>query len=166
MRLRVCLIGLLLLSVAGCLQTGPAGEKLRTSEVTPVAEAPDPFVVMIDAGRWGVIIDRALEGAQLAETPVKVRNEEVFRADLAQKTAAARLIELRNQVCSQGLAAPRTCKLHDWPSWTLEAPTDRTPIAEIQRRNDWLAAVSEPFTSAGCDTGARISRDDMFCSVE
>ena len=51
---------------------------------------------MVDAERWGVIIDKAMEGAREADVPsAGVDESDMFRADRALKSGAARLIERR-----------------------------------------------------------------------
>ncbi|MFT3724898.1 MAG: hypothetical protein QM773_15110 [Hyphomonadaceae bacterium] len=153
----------------------PPAAPVQQAEKPPQPAAPaaapseplDPFVVMIGAERWGVIMDKALDGAREAVVPTAgVDESDMFRADRALKSGAARLIELRNQVCGQGLVTGDACVLKDWPAWTLEPPTDKTPIEEIQRRSDWLSGAMDPFTSAGCDAGRKATKDDLFCSVE
>jgi hypothetical protein len=131
------------------------------------AEPLDPFVVMIGAERWGVIIDRALEGVR--ESPgsgaSNVENE-MYRADVALKSGAANLIELRNEACAKGLVAGAGCELNAWPAWVLEPPTDKTPIEEIDRRSEWLSGEMDRFTSAGCEAGRTATGDRQFCDVE
>jgi hypothetical protein len=127
----------------------------------------DPFVVMIGAERWGVIIDKAREGVREAPEPAGDYFEnEMYRADASLKSSAARLIELRNAACMKGLVTGEACNLQNWPAWTGEPPTDKTPIEEIQRRSDWLSKEMDPFTSAGCEAGRKATGDDLFCSVE
>ena len=140
----------------------------RPEPIDPAkVEALDPFVVMIDAERWGVIIDKAREGVREAPAPTDAYFEnEMYRADASLKSGAASLIELRNEACAKGLVAGAACNLGDWPAWTHEPPTDRTPIDEIQRRSDWLSGQMDRFTSAGCEAGRKATGDDLFCSVE
>lgn len=156
----------LLMAVAAAMllacQPQPAPEQGVAS-----GEPLDPFVVMIGAERWGVIIDRALEGVRAAPGPGEAWLEnEMYRADLALKSGAANLIELRNEACAKKLVAETTCDLAEWPSWTREPPSGDTPIEEIQRRSDWLSEQMAPFTSAGCEAGREATGDDLFCSVE
>jgi hypothetical protein len=73
---------------------------------------------------------------------------------------------LRNEACVKGLVIGAGCNLGDWPAWTREPPTDKTPIEEIQRRSDWLSGQMDPFTSVGCEAGRKATGDDLFCSVE
>jgi hypothetical protein len=127
----------------------------------------DPFVVMIGAERWTVLLDKALEGArEAADSPGAVEETDLYRADAALKNGAAMVIELRNRVCGKGLVAGDACKLPEWPDWTREPPTGDTPLAEIDRRSGWLDTVMAPFTEAGCAAGREATKDDLFCSVE
>lgn len=166
--------GLCLLAAAACSPQPPgaSGQAAQTSTpppspaAAPTAEPLDPYVVMIGAERWGVIMDKALEGARAAAGIATVEKGDMFRADRALKSGAARLIELRNEVCGQELVTGEACILKDWPAWTREPPTDTTPIEEIQRRSDWLSLEMDPFTSAGCEAGRKASKDELFCSVE
>jgi hypothetical protein len=157
--------------LVACSPQSPAPQPQQAEKPVQPAASPgeplDPFVVMVGAERWGVIIDKAMDGAREAVVPsAGVDESDMFRADRALKSGAARLIELRNQVCGQGLVNGDACVLKDWPAWTLEPPTDKTPIAEIERRSDWLSAAMDPFTSAGCDAGRKATKDELFCSVE
>jgi hypothetical protein len=134
---------------------------------TARTEPLDPFVVMVDAERWGVIIDKAREGVREAPGPSETYfDNEMYRADTSLKSSAAELIALRNEACVKGLVTGAACNLGDWPAWTREPPTDRTPIKEIQRRSDWLSRQMDPFTAAGCEAGRKATGDDLFCSVE
>lgn len=146
-----------------------------TPEPAPVAEQQgntppedlDPFVVMIGAERWTVILDKALEGAREAPDPAGAAEEtDLYRADAALKNGAAMVIELRNRVCRKGLVTGEACILPEWPAWTREPPTSETPIEEIDRRSGWLDTVMAPFTAAGCEAGRKATNDEMFCSVE
>jgi hypothetical protein len=143
-----------------------AGCQTPNTSATPT-EPLDPFVVMIGAERWGVIIDKAVEGAREAPSPGDAFYEnEMYRADAALKSGAARLVVLRNDVCKRGLLTGDACLLKDWPAWTLDPPTDKTPIEEIERRSAWLGGAMQPFTDAGCEAGRKAANDDLFCSVE
>jgi hypothetical protein len=131
------------------------------------AEPLDPFVVMVDVERWGVIIDKAREGVREAPGPADAYYQnEMYRADASLKSSAASLIELRNEACVKALVTGAGCDLGEWPAWTKEPPTDRTSIDEIQRRSDWLSGQMDPFTTLGCEAGRKATGDDQFCSVE
>lgn len=144
----------------------PVPEQQAAAPATP-EEPLDPFVVMIGAERWTVILDRAADGAREAPEPAgSAERTDLYRADAALKRGAAQVIEVRNTVCSKGLVTGAACNLPEWPAWTRELPTGDTPIGEIQKRSDWLSTVMSPFTDAACESGRKTSGDEMFCSVE
>jgi hypothetical protein len=137
------------------------------SPQSDTSELLDPFVVMIGAERWGVIIDKAREGVREAPGPTDAYHEnEMYRADASLKSSAASLIELRNEACVKALVTGAACNLGDWPAWTKEPPTDKTSIEEIQKRSDWLSSQMDPFTTVGCEAGRKATGDNLFCSVE
>ena len=152
----------ILLAIAGIVLT--ACQPPSATAPAQSGERLDPFVVMVDAERWGVIIDKAMDGAREAQAAAD--ESELYRADAALKNGAARLIELRNKACGQGLVGGPACALPDWPAWTREPPTEKTPIEELDRRSRWLGEIMQPFTEAGCEAGRRATNDDQFCSVE
>ena len=159
--------------VAACGPQAPApGQQAQTPAAsaqqgnTP-PEDLDPFIVMIGAERWTVLLDKALEGAREAPDPASAAEEtDLYRADAAVKNGAAMVIELRNRVCRKGLVTGDACQLPEFPAWTREPPTGDTPIDEIDRRSGWLDTVMAPFTEAGCEAGRKAMNDEMFCSVE
>jgi len=152
----------------------PAAAPIETASPTPApspatmanGEPLDPFLVMVGAERWGVIIDKAHEGAIEAPEDVALSEDQVLRADMAVKDGAAALLELRNRICGKGLMKGDACIIKDWPAWASEPPTSATPLAEIERRSDWLSLAMSPFTDLGCAEGRKASKDEMFCSVE
>lgn len=162
-------------ALIACSPQTPTAPVQEAAVSQPVAEQHgntppedlDPFVVMIGAERWTVILDKALEGAREAPDSNAVTTEgDLYRADAALKRGAAMVVQLRNQVCSKGLVTGAACNLPDWPAWTMAPPTGDTPIAEIDRRSGWLDTVMAPFTEAGCEAGRKATNDEMFCSVE
>ena len=159
-------------TLAGCAPPekkaeAPAPAPEQAAAPTTPAEPLDPFVVMIGAERWTVILDKALEGAREAPEPAgAAERTDMYRADAALKRGAAMVIEVRNDVCGKGLVTGAACTLPEWPAWTRELPTGDTPIAEIEKRSDWLSGVMSPFTDAACEAGRTATKDDMFCSVE
>lgn len=167
--LPVMMAGLL---AAGCNQgQPPASPPAAAPPAEQLGNTPpedlDPFVVMIGAERWTVLLDRALEGAIEAPSAVPdISDSDLYRTDAALKSGAAMLIELRNRVCSRGLLTGDACTLPEFPAWTREAPNATTPLAELDQRSAWLSEVMDPFTSAGCEAGRKATNDDMFCSVE
>jgi hypothetical protein len=166
-----------LLSACGGEAPGPAGEQQAEAPAPAPAPEPqqgntppedlDPFVVMIGAERWTVLLDRALEGSIQAPEPASAAEiTDLYRADAAVKQGAAMVIQLRNRVCTKELVTGDACNLPEWPAWTRDMPTGDTPIEEIDRRSGWLDEVMAPFVQAGCEAGRAASADHMFCSVE
>jgi hypothetical protein len=155
--MRSGLVGLLALTMAGC----------QTAAKPAAAEPLDPFVVGIDAQRWGVIIDKAQEG--VIEAPyanAALEESDALRADAALKSGAARLIVLRNDVCRRGLLSVKECALSPWPAWTMEPPTSATTLEVLDKRSAWLGEQMQRFTDIGCAAGRKASGDEQFCSVE
>jgi hypothetical protein len=163
MAIRRFLLALPLL--AACQQ---APQPQAQAQPQAAAEKLDPFVVMIDAERWGVILDKALEGVRETYNPEieKLNEDEMFRADLSLKSSAAQLIQLRNEACAKRLVTGADCELRNWPAWTMEQPKSGVPIEEIQRRSDWLSEQMDKFTEAGCEAGRKATGEQQFCSVE
>lgn len=157
MRTWVALFGLVL---AACQQAPqPQGQ------ATP-AERLDPFIIMIDAERWGVLIDRAMEAVHehVPFTEDTLENE-VLRADRATKDGAIALLALRNEICGRGLIPAADCAL-DVPAWVHEAPTAATPLAVIDDRSQWLGTAMDKYVAYGCEQGRVRTGEDMYCSVE
>jgi hypothetical protein len=146
----------------------PPASSVQAPPVVEEADPIEPFIVMIGAERWGVLIDKAMTAVR--ERPLSDRREpdaaELYRADRATKDGAAALLMLRNEICGTGLLDEAQCQLTDWPAWTSEPPTASTPIAVIQQRSDWLGLTMQPFVDAGCDLGRRTSGDRQYCDVE
>ncbi len=134
---------------------------------TPSKPPPslDPTTVMIDAERLLVISGKARDGLAQA-APSSSEPPPLYRADLALKTAAASVLELRNAACEKQLVPAQACRLPNWPSWPQEPPTAATPIEELDRRSTWLFDVMKPFAAAGCAAGQKAFNDEHFCSVE
>jgi hypothetical protein len=163
MAIRRFLLALPLL--AACQQ---APQPQAPVEPQAAVEKLDPFVVMIDAERWGVILDKALEGVRETYNPEieKLNEDEMFRADLSLKSSAAQLIQLRNEACAKRLVTGADCELRNWPAWPMEPPKTGVPIEEIQRRSDWLSEQMDRFAEAGCEAGRKATGEEQFCSVE
>lgn len=167
----------LIVGLSGCGPNTPAPAQQAQAPAQPPApttppasttpsEPLDPFVEMISAERWTVILDKAIEGVRESYDPKAPDEGDMLRADAALKRGAAMVIELRNDACRKKLVPADKCTLPEFPAWTHEPPTDKTPIEEISRRSNWLSGIMDPFTTAGCEAGRKATKDEMFCSVE
>lgn len=167
------LAGTFILVTAACNNEQPQQQAAAPAPEPQQGNTPpedlDPFVVMIGAERWTVLLDRAIEASIEAPDPgmtTGVDLGDLYRTDAALKYGAAQVIELRNRVCTKGLVTGDACNLPAWPAWTTEMPNATTPLEELDRRSGWLDEVMAPFVSAACESGRQTSKDEMFCSVE
>ncbi len=132
-------------------------------------EEADDFGLMIEAERYGVIIDRATEGA-IEGQPATTLEEpsELERATRALHRAAHHLYALRAITCGSGLAGSQDCGPLPPPDWLGEPAGTVADAAEIRRRIDWLAEAMSPFVAAGCDAGQSRREEELphYCSVE
>lgn len=149
----------------------------------PVAEAPapdepadagpidtDPFNLAISAGRYGVLLDRAMEGLIIGPPAMTLDEDPDPWADAAARTrrAVISFLILRERACEYRVVAPEHCEAFEAPAWLGEAP-DATPDAvEINARLTWLTDRIWPFIEAGCDAGQSRQDDEFpnFCAVE
>ena len=130
------------------------------------AEPLDPFVVMIGAERWTVLLDKALDGTREAPAPTAIDETDQSRADRATKNAAAQLLILRNQQCSKGMLTGSDCEIGNWPAWASEPPNPNTPLATIDERSSWVGETMQKYVDKGCEAGKAAFKDEMYCSVE
>ncbi|MCG8440346.1 MAG: hypothetical protein MI723_00915 [Caulobacterales bacterium] len=125
--------------------------------------APDLWALVIESERWGVLMDRAMDG--IADAPA-VEESDAARADAALRDGALQLFALRRRACAAGLVDADECGALAAPDW-LGAPLEPPPSpAEIAGRSEWLGAAAQPFIAAGCAAGEARTGDAMFCAVE
>jgi hypothetical protein len=160
--MRLMLLAAVSLSACGLA----ACQQMTLQEQARSHAEPDPMVLMIETGRHGVLIDRALEGVRehAQGDDQQLAENENLRADRAVKDGAVALIGLRNEICGRGLLKGADCNI-SLPSWASEPPTDRTSLKVIQQRSDWLDTAMSKFVELGCEAG-RKATDYQFCSVE
>lgn len=144
----------------------PPAAQPPAAQPDPNAEPLDPFVVMIGAERWTVLLDKALEGTREAPAPAAIDETDQSRADRATRDAAAMLLILRNQQCAKGHLKGDDCTIANWPAWASEPPNPNTPLATIDDRAGWVGETMQKYTDKGCELGKAALKDDMFCSVE
>lgn len=168
MSVRSAVFAFALAALAACQQAPrPQTPGLQASPPTSSDEPPDPFVVMISAERWTVLLDKALEGTQQAPEPsAGIAETDQARADRATKDGAAMLLRLRNALCAKGMLRGDDCLIRNWPAWASEPPNPDTPLAVIDARSSWLGEAMQAFVGKGCEAGEAAFMDDMFCSVE
>jgi hypothetical protein len=147
----------------------PQAEELTDAQRAAEAERNDPFITMISAERYSILISLAREGSIEAPPAMAlVEATELERAHKATLYAAHEIYQLRARVCETGLVGPDACGPLPPPAWMGDAVGAVPDVAEINRRIDWLTSVMWPFVEAGCDAGrSRQGPDEPdYCAVE
>ncbi len=135
----------------------------------PDVSDDDAWVTIIEAERYGVMIDRATQGAiegPPAMTAPDPSDRE--RAAAATQHAAHAIYRLRDIVCAHKTVAPAACGPLPPPAWLGAAPGEEPSWAEIRARIDWVTEHMQPYVDAGCDAGRSRQNSDEpdYCSVE
>ncbi len=171
-------IAVLILASGFAAACGPSEQSVVSAEAPLKTTEPDAvvadsdidlFTLVIDAERWGVMMDNAGYGATaFAMRETQPMRSDLFRLDYALRSGARQLIALRDGLCVDGLDAETTCVSLALPEWVLAAPDDveGVSMAEYQARSDWLGEQAQPFIAAGCEAGRVATGEEMFCAVE
>lgn len=137
-------------------------------------EQLDPFVLQIEAGRWSVLADRALEGVNLVTgrakpAPIPLSEDALARLDInaSINQSLLSLITLVSASCEAGIASAEQCAAFALPDWFAAPQSDTPPdLFTLRQRSDWIGEQTFAFTDAPCALGREISEDYLFCSVE
>ena len=129
--------GVLGIMAAGCSPQTPAEPTAPEQQAAaPPAVEPqrgntppedlEPFVVMIGAERWTVILERAIEGAIAAEDANAIERTDLYRADAARTRASGGaglgLAIARELVEAMGGAIIVTSPAGEGASFTIRLP--------------------------------------------
>lgn len=114
------------------------------------AEPIDPFYLAIEAERWNVMIGNALNLKN--DAPRSPSEDETMRVYRAINEGMTSLLDLREQVCRDGLVDSETCYALEVPDWAFAWEEELPSLAELQTRSDWLGAALQPFVDAVCKT--------------
>jgi hypothetical protein len=139
----------------------------QTDEPSPTADDLDPFILMTNAERRAILVERAIEGVDLA--PVRDPDtlaSDAERADAALKRAGLAFVTLRARACQSGLAAAEVCDGPPLPDWVFEAPTASTSPEILFEREAFIARLTGPLVEIGCAAGVAATSEELFCSVE
>ena len=128
----------------------------------------DGFTLAIEAGRWGVLLDRASDGLEMAPfADVDTEDDYPLQIDASLKRSAARLLALRAEYCGDKIEPDSAaCSKLDWPAWVLETPRSDQALDVLAARSEWLGAAIGDVVEAGCEAGRLQTGDELFCSVE
>jgi hypothetical protein len=153
------------LALAACGQTAEKGPSATTAP-----EAPDPFDLNIEVGRYGVMLSHVQQLTR--ERPGSVEAEVTDPRDLARRlreTAWEYNLE-RSRLCSRGLFTEVSCGPAYEPVWMSEPGTVTPTLQEIQSRSASLGEEVSRFWNVVCeDARSRAVDDDeraYICAIE
>ena len=150
-------------AIAACLGGGCAHHAPPAAAMVEPAVPIDAFGLVIEAERWGVLIDKA--GADMNAPGDE--DSDLYRIDEALRSGALELVRLRDKLCASGVSPETTCVRVDLPDWVMAAPdTEATPLSTYQERSDWLGGELWPLVDAGCAAVRAETGDETACSVE
>ncbi|HYD87253.1 MAG TPA: hypothetical protein VEA80_07250 [Vitreimonas sp.] len=160
MKLRAMMLAL---ALAAC---GQAGQQVGAQE----AEAPDPFNLNIEVGRYGVMLDQ-VENLS-SEAPNAAEPEVTDPRDLARRlreTVWQYNLE-RSSLCARGLYTAVSCGPSYQPVWIGE-PADASPsLEELQTRSNALGEEVMRFWDAVCEEARAAEADaearQYVCAIE
>lgn len=138
-----------------------APEKTAASSEDEIAI--DPFYLAIEAERWNVMLENAL--GLKNDVLASELEDDRLRAHRALNDGITNLLDLRDQVCRDGLVDPETCYSLEIPDWAFRWEEELPSLDVLQERSDWLGEAIQPFVSAVCST----DEDGMLpdaCRVE
>ncbi len=158
-----------LLALSACSADSSSAEKrvLKTSAVATISgdsDDIDPFSLVIEAERWGVMIDNARNGFAVSERLLPSTGEtDLERIDKALRSGALELIRLRDEACRAGSSE---CVRIELPDWVFDPPDKVTTLDEYALRSVWLGEAANRLVASGCDAGRTATSEEMFCAVE
>lgn len=124
----------------------------------------------IDAGRLGVIIDRATAGLDLdprkAQQSPDADATRRLEIDRAQRDTALKLLILRNRLLHEDRISEGDARASHWPSWILLPPESSMAPEELRERQAWLTKETASLTAQGCEIGRTKSGNASYCSVD
>lgn len=155
----------LALAVVSCGQSGT-----KAPETPAASEAPDPFNLNIEIGRYGVMLTHVQQLTR--ERPGAVEAEVTDPRDLARRlreTAWEYNLE-RSRLCARGLFTEVSCGPAYEPVWISEASTVTPTLQEIQSRSAALGEEVGRFWNAVCEDARSRVEDEQermyVCAIE
>lgn len=155
MKLRVLLLAL---CVGAC---GQIGEKTEA----PADEAPDPFTLNIEIGRYGVMLDQVSELTRAR--PGAAEAEVTDPRDLARRlreTVWEYNVE-RSRLCAKGLYTEVSCGPPYQPIWISEPETATPSIEDLQIRSAAVGAEVMRLWEAVCGDARSETGDEQRSTV-
>lgn len=156
----------LALALAACGQGGQA----PAPEAPPAVEAPDPFTLNIEIGRYGVMLSHvhALTGDRPGAAEAEVTDPRELARSL-RETAWEYNIE-RSRLCARGLFTEVACGPAFEPVWISEPATAEPTLDELQARSRALGDEVMRFWNVVCEDARTRETDEQakmyVCAIE
>lgn len=152
MRLRALVLALCL---AAC---GQGAEKGKNAE-TP--EAPDPFTLNIEIGRYGAMLSQVREHTQerSGNTEPSVTDPQHLARRLRETVWQYNLE--RSQLCAKGLYAELTCGPAYAPVWLSEPDTVTPSLQDLHTRSSAVGDEVMRLWNAVCEDAASRVQDEQ-----
>ncbi|HEX6398502.1 MAG TPA: hypothetical protein VFZ95_13840 [Steroidobacteraceae bacterium] len=137
---------------------------------TSASEPLDDNDLAMDATRYELLVDRALEAADVvlagSSNPRK-HNPACANpyADLAFKRAAIKLLALRQTLIGHDDLLPAGSRSLKLPAWVFEPP-GCISAQVLEQRHDWLGRQVEAMTNRVCERAFAKTNEVYYCSVE
>lgn len=152
---------LLALCVAAC---GPAGQEKGQ------AEAPDPFDLNIEVGRYGVMLSQIDEQALQLPGPGEPEvTDPRYLSRRLRETVWEYNLE-RSQLCARGLYTEISCGPVYEPVWMAEPDTLTPSLEDLQIRSTAVGAEVMRLWNAVCeDARSRVTDEEeqrLVCAME
>lgn len=160
MKLRALVLAL---ALAAC---GQAGEEAKA----PEPEAPDPFNLNIEIGRYGVMLSQISDLTR--ERPGAAEAEVTDPRDLARRLRETvwEYNLARSNLCARGLFTEVACGPALAPVWMGEPAETAPTLEEVQSRADGVGEEVMRFWDAVCeDARAQATHEDerrYICAIE
>ncbi len=153
----------LALALAAC---GQPAEQAKTQQ----SEAPDPFTMSIEVGRYGVMLSQIQSLTR--ETPDAVEQDVTAPADLARRLRETvwEYNLARSGLCARGLYTQVSCGPTFQPVWIGE-PVDSAPsLEELQTRSTAVGEEVMGFWNTVCEAARTAETDEearaYVCAIE
>ncbi len=157
---------ILALALAACGQ----GAQTPTPEAPAANEAPDPFTLNIEIGRYGVMLSHvhALTGDRPGSAEPEVTDPRELARSL-RETAWEYNIE-RSRLCARGLFMEVSCGAAFEPVWISEPASAEPTLEELQSRSNALGEEVMRFWDVVCEDARTREPDEQakmyVCAIE
>lgn len=155
---------LLALCVVAC---GPPAEKAKGPEAS---QAPDPFELQIEIGRYSVMLDQT-ENLTAERPDLTDLNRQEPRALARSLRHVVWQYNLdRSRLCARGILTEASCGPSLQPVWIAEPDTAEPSLQELQERSTAVGEEVMRFWNAVCEDARARETDEQermyVCAIE